>query len=215
MILTELKDEFKIAFEDLATSGSKGLDEYEISVCLTKGQENVIYQLMQAGDMHNLSPIIDVLSLSTPIGAGVMLMGNGSRYATPENAMGILDRVVKYGDDIIGTEVVPPGVISNMFKAAYKYPPKNVAYVMVEENSETVFPPLNYLIGEYVYTYIKYPRDIVLEGVITNNVTVPASNPSLNSPLHRRIVEAAVQYAVGTYIGQPEKTLGNDNSGNK
>lgn len=214
MNLTELKSEFDIAFEDLATAGSKGLDNYETSVCLTKGQELLILKLLSSKDIGNLrAVIVDDFNASK---LGDSMFPGGRKFFVGENVLGILDRVVINGDMAISVQEVPPGVITSMYKSAYKYPPKNVAYVMVGENTEVVFPPLNFVIGEYRYSFVKQPHMIVLENTIgPEGVALPAFDPTLHEPMHRQIIDFAVKYAVTTYMGQPEKSTGNGNSGDK
>lgn len=215
MDLTELKSEFQIAFEDLATSGSKGLDDYEISVCLTNGQEMLVLQLLQAKDMTALRAV--TVDESTSASTGDSIFPGGIKYSLVSQILAVLDRVViSENKENIGVTAVPPGVITEMYKAAYKYPPKNVAYVMVGENTEVVFPPLNFNIKAYMYSYIKQPKAIVLEGVVSDaGISIPSNPPTLLAPLHRRIIDGAVKYAVKTYIGQPEKSIGNDNNRDK
>jgi len=226
MTSNELRAEFQIMFEDLATAGSVGLNDYEMSVCLTKGQEIVVAALLKAKELGSLMPLISTIraekseTTATPY-------EYGNRFLIPTNSMAVIERAVKgnklkrvgeelkeISEEIIGVEPVEAGKISKMYLSTYKFPPKNLAYVMVEENAETVFPPLMFKIKDYIVSYVKYPRGISLGNQVINGENLSNSLPSLNPPLHRAIVEAGVQFAISTYVGQPEKQVNNGASGN-
>jgi hypothetical protein len=202
---TELKDEFEILFEDLATSGSKGLDIYEKSVCYTYAQEQLVRQLMKE-DLYAISGLIKTKLEPT---------GTQSEYKTGKNyplspsEIGILGYYASsVKKDIPATEV-PQQVIDKLLLAPYQYPPKNLVYVVVGEDTNVVFLPLNFVPTGFTTRYVAYPPPIILgtlQGVTINGLSTE-SPPSITEDYHRTLVEAAVQYAIKVYIGQPEKEV--------
>lgn len=227
MTSSELKSEFRIMFEDLATSGSKGLDDYEMSVCLTVGQDNVIMGLVAEGNMDQLRKLIKYTETNMDP-ADAEIFGAISYWKVPiaDSVLVALDRVIRGVEVLPDTSIktygiegvtVPPGTIAKLHSAAYKYPPKNVAYVMVGEGSDSVFPPLNFPVKSHMLAHIEKPQAITIGGQPMGDLGVILVDgpPSLPSGLHRSIIKAGVEYAVGVYIGQPEKQVQDGGSGNK
>ena len=212
---TELKAEFKILFEDLATNGSKGLDDYEISVCLTKGQELVIDSLLGQQDLEKLSPVTDIFQITAFTASEYT---TARVYAHPSNSKRIIRRFLTSGD--INQGQIPvvspgPGPIDSMLMSPYKYPPKNLAYVIVEEDADVVFPPLSYDLKFYNYLFVQYPGPITIGTQVINGGSYVDNPPALGVDLHRTILEAAVNFAVKVYIGVPETPVNDGGSGNK
>ena len=212
---TELKSEFDILFEDLATNGSKGLDDYEISVCLTKGQEIVIDALLAQQDLEKLAPLTKIQKESTSLPSEY---ATAKQYAHPVDSKRIIRRFLTSSLPYQGQipVIAPgPGPIDSMLMSPYKYPPKNLAYVIVEENTDVVFPPLTYALSFYNFLYVKYPKPITIGTQLMNGQSYTDNPPSLNTDLHRAIVEAAVNFAVKVYIGTPETPIKDAGTGNQ
>jgi hypothetical protein len=207
MDLTELNNEFDILFEDLATAGSKGLDEYEKSVCFTYAQEQVVKGL---AEQQNLIPITSLVKINQEI------TSTPSKYKTGKNYPIVTDSLVNLGyfassaDKDIPADVVPQQVITNLLLAPYQYPPKNLVYVVVGEDTNIVFLPLNFQATSFNTRYVEYPTPVILDtltgGLSINGLTVP-TDPVLDESFHRMLVNAAVQYAISVYIGQQEKEV--------
>ena len=66
MLLTELNSEFEILFEDLATAGSKGLDDYEKSVCYTYAQDSLVKQLAEGNLLDPIKSLVDTFQNTGP-----------------------------------------------------------------------------------------------------------------------------------------------------
>lgn len=218
MNLTELNSEFEILFEDLATNGSKGLDAYEKSVCYTHVQEELVRELAKA---NNLDAIQNMVSHSEESNFSSSIYSTGKKFTAVTDALHVLDYFVKPLSEADGDiPAIGPdqSVIKSMLASAYKYPPKNLAYVVMGETSLIVFPPFNYGMKSLVTKYVKFPNPIILDNLTgddsVNGIQVP-TNPQIHQSYHRELVRRAVQYAITVYIGQPEKEVKNDRSRNQ
>ena len=216
MNLTELTNEFTILFEDLATQGSKGLDNYEKSVCYTHVQEQMVRQLAQA---KLLDPISSLVKYSEETNIQTSIYVTAKKFAKVSNPFHVMSYFIKSdtnGD--IGCTDVDESFITGLLMSTYKYPPKNLAYVVMGETSNIVFPPFNYALKSLVTKYIEYPTPIILDalsGGDTINGLTAATNPMLDASFHRELVKLAVKYAIEVYIGQPEKQLSDDSKRDK
>lgn len=216
MNLTELNSEFEVLFEDLATAGTKGLDSYERSICFTHVQEQLIRGLIKASV---LDPIASLIKFSSEINIQSSVYNTAKDFAKVSNPFYVFSYFIKSstkGD--IGCIDVDDKFITALLAGAYKYPPKNLAYVVMGETKNTVFPPFNYDLTTLVTKYVQYPTPIILEaltGVDTINGLVAATSPILDASFHRDLVDQTVKYAVQVYIGQTEKQIKDDSSGNK
>lgn len=216
MNLTELTNEFTILFEDLATQGSKGLDNYEKSVCFTHVQEELIRKLIAA---KLFDPISKLVKYSEETNIQSSIYNTAKDFLKVDNPFHVVSYFIKSdtkGD--VGIIQADENFIVSLLASPYKYPPKNLAYVVMGETKNTVFPPFNYDLKSCVTKYIEYPSPIILDALTgddtINGITV-ATIPILDASFHRELVKAAVQYAIEVYIGQPEKQVPNDSSRNK
>lgn len=249
MNLTEIKSEFQILFEDLATSGSKGLDDYEISVMLTMAQEFMVKEFAGQGLETPIQELIKVREADLA-DDGLQPVGlEYSKYPTAllykgSSAMVTLQRTLienvpdtnignPVGDSkqsFVPVAIVTSQVIDRMLMGAYKYPPKNLAYVVVGVAREIVYPPLKLLTAIatgnnenvnttgaiYYRREVDYPSPIILaDGLAPINGIAVETDPVLPEYIHRDIIKTAVDLAVDFYIGQPEKAIDNGSSGNK
>lgn len=216
MNLTELNSEFIVLFEDLATSGSKGLNTYERSLCFTYVQEQMIRQLA----VENITdPIAKLIKHNVETNIQSSVYDTAKKFTKINNPFYVFGYFIKSDTDgDVGVVETTHKFITSLLASPYKYPPKNLAYVVMGETSNIVFPPFNYDLKSFVTKYLEHPTPIILEALTggdTINGTTIATEPILDASFHTKLVESAVQYAVRVYIGQPEKQLENDSRGNK
>ena len=215
MNLRELKNEFEILFEDLATSGSKGLNDYEKSICYTYAQESLIKTLAERGNMKDIQELI---KFNVDASGTSSHYRTGRKYSKVPNLLVYLDSILKSTSKDIPAIEVPQTVISNMLASAYQYPPANLAYVVVGEDTDIVFPPLYFTTASFVTRYIIAPSPVILSaltGTDTIKGLTAATAPILKDSYQDELVNAAVQFAISIYIGQPEKEASNDGPRNK
>ncbi len=214
MLLKELSSEFQILFEDLATAGSKGLDSFEKSVCFTHAQEAVIKQLAVENDLESIKSLVAVHKETNAVAGTYVTSKFYTGVANPLHILGYF--ASRAGMDIPALPVSQQ-LIDRMLLAPYKYPPKDLVYVVVGANAKNlVFLPLNFTATSFSVRYVEYPTPIILTaltgGDSINGLTAQTI-PVLEASLHRKLVNAAVQYAITVYIGQPEKEVADGSAG--
>ena len=205
MLLKELNSEFEILFEDLATNGSKGLDMYEKSVCFTHAQENAVKSLATS---NTLDPIQSIIKADIVSAFGASVYKTGATSPRRADMLYVLNYFATSPEEDIPARIVPTAVIDAMILRAYKYPPIDLVYVMVGENTNVVFPPLNFTMDSFSTRYVEYPSPIILEdltGTDTINGITVATPPILEESFHRALVFEAVKFAISIYVGQQEK----------
>ena len=215
----ELNNEFEILFEDLATAGSKGLDGYEKSVCFTYAQDSIVKSLARQKDLVD---IIELVKFNEDTVSSSSVYRNGISYKAVPKALMTLDHFLRSTNEDITAILTPQAIIDSMLSSAYKYPPKNLAYVVVGENIDEpgfiVFPPLFFTPEAFVTRFVTEPTPVILE-ILTGGLTIRGESsitlPMLKDSYQSELVNAAVQFAIKLYIGQPEKEAGNDGSRNK
>lgn len=211
---TELIKEFDLLFENLATNGSVGLNNYEKSVCYTYAQEQIVRDLASKSVLGPIEDLVKVTENSTIV--------TSSLYKSAKEFLRVTDSTYDLNYFLkSNTAVDIPAVeqtgdqINQMLAGAYKYPPKNLAYVVMGEINLIVFPPFNYDLKSLVTRYVQYPTPIILEaltGGLTINTLTAETVPVVHESVHRDLAKAAVKYAIEIYIGQEEKEVTDDRS---
>lgn len=207
MNLTELNNEFEVLFEELATSGSKGLDVYEKSLCFTFAQTMLAKSLLKDNQLDQLVNLIEfnVESSATP-----SQYFNGQLYAASYTELGLLGMHLKGSNYDIPVVAITTGDLDKLLSGPYKYPPKDLAYVVMGSDTHVVFSPFNFTPTSLVTRYLRQPTPIVLEN-LTGGLSIEgvtgATLPELPNSLHVELIGAAVNYAIKTYIGVPEKEV--------
>lgn len=219
MNLTELNNEFTILFEDLATAGSKGLNIYERSVCFTYAQEQLSRAFAKQGILDPIDSIIKLSEETTIVASKYQSGKDVTKVTDPFYILGyFIKSSVSIEGDIGLTPTDEQFINSSLLVKSYKYPPTNVAYVVMGETKLTVFPPYTYNLYSVCTKYVQKPTPVILDA-LTGGLTIDglsaATDPILTESYHRDLVNAAVQYAISVYIGQQEKEVPNDNSRSK
>lgn len=220
MTSAELSSEFDLLFENLTTGGNISLDEYEKSICLTKGQQKLAQELARQGDSLALTKISQIATLNS--------ISDSTKYETAKTVivppttdasflLGVNAKGTSNGQTIdVSTRVVNNEVIDRLLMSAYQYPPKRVVYVVVGDLTESgksieVFPPLNFTVTAVNIRHYVNPAPIITSSISPETIdgNSAVTEPTLPEAYHRVILDYAVQYAVQTYIGIQEKEVGN------
>lgn len=213
MDLTELNNEFDILFENLATAGSKGLDSYEKSVCYTYVQEQLVKQLA----FQDPNAVAQLFTVDTQAIVSPGTYKTSGTSPAIQDAIAIVGYFASDANKDIPAEIVPQKVIDSLLLAPYQYPPKNLVYVVVGEDTNEVFLPLNFNGTTFTTRYVMYPPPIILTDITPDTIdgiSTP-SNPSITEAYHRTLVNSAVQYAIQIYVGQQEKEVPSGSTGNQ
>jgi hypothetical protein len=217
MTSTELNKEFRILFEDLSTSGSVGLVNYEISVCYTYAQDQIVRALAAANNLEPIKSLITSADNTTIVSTSKYK--TAKEFAKVTDSVHDIDYLIKSNTEgDIPVVKATEEMIDAMLSGAYKYPPKNLAYVVMGGTNLIVFPPFNYSLLSLYTRYVQHPPPIITE-VLTGTYTIRGltaeTAPILDESFDTILVRAAVDYAIEVYVGQPEKELADDNRGNQ
>lgn len=226
MLLTELNSEFDVLFEELATNGSKGLDMYEKSLCYTFAQSRIVDDLIKTKTYSFSQTLLATVNLGVTTVNDDMYGDYCKNYNTSPEIYKVLGYVVRGKRDKETFFTSIPGIevddkkINDLLTLPYKYPPKDLAYVLRVQNSGTsnkivtaVFAPFKFAIIDTLFVKcILTPTPIILED-FSNGETIggldKGTKPILDEFLRDKLVEAAVLYAIDKYVGMPEREIPN------
>jgi len=229
MTTAELKNEFLIHYNAIATNSAPGLDDYEISVFLTKAQlELVKSHYNPAGNKYNdgfensekrrvdlRELIVNHLS-TTEINDPHKLSPDSQFYVIPNDVFLIVQEFARVtGNDCLNgkyLDVYPKthDEVNLQLKNPFKKPDADhiwrIDYSKVNGKKvvELISP---YNIVEYRLRYLKYPLPIILTNLSTafpgEGLTIDGlftqTQCELNEEIHREIVDRAVELALRDY----------------
>ena len=219
--VAEWSAEFDIMWNNIMSNQAPGLSEYEKSVFLTDGQEQIVLEklspktnvkgegfddsLIRQKDFESLI-VVGAMTPYTPDGAK-QLDARGAKYfkypSSPKPLIVLNEMCNETVGTIIKEYVVMPisyAEYMRLMSKPYKYPPKGIAWrLKTEENSST---PTVELIGRfngtptYKIRYVKRPAPIVLANISPSIEGVSTAQPcALPEHLHQEILRRAVNLA--------------------
>ena len=222
----EMLREFNLLYNNIMSNAAPGLDEYEISVFLTKAQEGLVTALYNNSfeGNENLRECLDTLVtstiLTTPIQIGEPhIDGKYTANSTtkvfnlPTDLLYIVyeELIIKSDDKCLNdkTVIVKPTThddyyktINNPFKRARQREALrlNIGSYTAPRTVEIISTYPNY---EYLVRYIRKPKPIILINLSNTGLTVDNYTNKMDCELHpmchRAIVDAAVQLAAAAY----------------
>jgi len=229
MTNTELKNEFLIHYNAIATQSAPGLDDYEISVFLTKAQlELVKTRYNHLGNKYNdgfegsekrrvdlRELLVNHLS-TTEINDPHKIHANSQFYEIPNNVFLIVHESARVSteDCLNGKYIDVYPKTHDEFNIQMKNPFKKpdadhiwrIDYSKLngKKTVELISP---YNITEYKLRYIKYPLPIILTDLSVAFLNeglsidgITAETPcELNEEIHREIIDRAVELALRDY----------------
>lgn len=229
MTLSEFKNEFQIHYNAIATQSAPGLDDYEISVFLTKAQLEIIKNYYNPkGNKYkegfessekrrvDLKELVETEITTTTISSFDGLSENSVFYVIPDEVFLIIYETVIFKDTNCNIRkqitVIPKThdeynlQLDNPFKNPDS---KTVWRVNISklQNKKVVELISEYPIQEYQLRYIKYPKPIIISDLNLlfpgENLTIDSlSGPSeceLDPEIHREIIDRAVELALRDY----------------
>jgi len=229
MTNTELKNEFLIHYNAIASNSAPGLDDYEISVFLTKAQlelvknyYNPLGNKYKDGFEHSEKRRVDLKELivnhisTTEINDPHKLVADSQFYTIPSDVFVLIleQAKVSTNDCLNGKYIDVYPKTHDEFLIQYANPFKKpdadhiwrIDYSKIGANSvvELVSP---YNIVEYKARYIKYPSPIILVDLdvafpsegLSIDGITAATTCKLNQEIHREIIDRAVELALRDY----------------
>jgi hypothetical protein len=229
MTLTEFKNEFNIHYNAIASQSAPGLDDYEISVFLTKAQEELIKNYYnpdgnkyKEGFESSEKRRVDLKELvksdtSTTIITSFDGLSSDSKFFVIPNDVFLLiyeTAILDTGDCNNGKQVNVVAKTHDEFNVQYDNPFKNPDSSTVWRlnisklgNDKVVELICPFDITSYKFRYIKFPKPIILSDL---NTTFPSEGLSidgittqteceLDPGVHKEILDRAVELALRDY----------------
>lgn len=219
----ELKSEFNLYFNNLASNMAPGLDDVEISVYLTKGQEvleDALYGEFEKSEeaRRKLAPVVDTAKLSvvTVPDAKILYPEYTTTFAPITNVRYIINEQVKMASNAntcikgkhLKVQPISHDEIDDTIENPYKF---NIRRALRLDTANNNTPYIEILtkdkhIDYYQIRYVKTPEPIMLytssDYTDTINGYQPLTTPreaTLPDITHRQIVEIAAKLAWQDY----------------
>ncbi len=229
MTTNEFRNEFFIHYNAIATQSAPSIDDFELSVYLTKAQLEIIKDYYNPlGNKYkkgfensekrrvDLKELVDNYNSTTTITSNKRISLDSKFFVIPEDVFVIIyeTATITTGDCFIDKQItVVPKThdeyniqIQNPFKQPHKNKIWRLDISKIDNNKvvELISP---YTISEYQLRYIKYPKPIILTNL---NTSFPGDNLSidgftseqtceLDKSIHREILDRAVELALRDY----------------
>ena len=229
MTTQEFSDQFDVLYNNIASNGAPGLDEYEKSVFLTKAQDEVVKNYfnpksnkLQEGydgsqkrqiDFSTLTRTFTVSNFTSPT-----FDSRGSSFSFPANdrIMMIINEklTVERNSNVITLTVVPIRFdeYDRLMSKPFKRPLKNQAWRLINNstpNEAEIIAGYGDQIQTYTARYIRRPKPIILsnlEGVQIDGET-EAMTCELDPIIHEEILQRAVELAKLAWVGDANATV--------
>lgn len=232
MTTQEFNTEFDVLYNNIASNGAPGINEYEKSVFLTKAQNELIkaYFLkvsnkLQSGyddnalQQTNFSNLIVLKTYQNNDleEAKYSSIANSKSVVIPKNSLFILNEQLLVTDtnNKNKTLIVVPingDAYSRLLSKPFKRPLKNQAWRLdvnmestEDEQYADLIPTAGTTIKGYKIRYVKKPTPIILttlEDGITIDGEFEEMTCKLNPILHQEVLQRAVELAKASYTGE-------------
>jgi hypothetical protein len=228
MTVQEFKNEFNIHYNAIATQSAPSIDDYELSVYLTKAQLEIVKNYYDPASNRklkgfensekrrvDLKELVKEFDTNTEITTTLGLTNNSKFFKVPDETFIIIYECLKCNINNCGeTElnVVPKthDEFNVQYKNPFKRPNKNKVWRLdiSKINSDKVVELITpYTVSNYKIRYIKYPKPIIIsdlsttfpgEGLSINGFT-NIQQCELNQEIHPEILDRAVELALRDY----------------
>ncbi len=228
MTTAEFKNEFNIHYNAIATQSAPSIDDYELSVYLTKAQLEIVKNYYDPASNRklkgfensekrrvDLKELVKEFDTNTEITTTLGLTNNSKFFKVPDETFIIIYECLKCNINNCGeTElnVVPKthDEFNVQYKNPFKRPNKNKVWrldISKINNDKVVELITPYTVSNYKIRYIKYPKPIIIsdlsttfpgEGLSINGFT-NIQQCELNQEIHPEILDRAVQLALRDY----------------
>lgn len=232
MTTQEFNTEFDVLYNNIASNGAPGINEYEKSVFLTKAQNELIkaYFLkvsnkLQSGyddnalQQTNFSNLIVLKTYQNNDleEAKYSSIANSKSVVMPKNSLFILNEQLLVTDtnNKNKTLIVVPingDAYSRLLSKPFKRPLKNQAWRLdvnmestKDEQCADLIPTAGTTIKGYQIRYVKKPTPIILttlEDGIKIDGEFEEMTCKLNPILHPEVLQRAVEFAKASYTGE-------------
>lgn len=226
----EFSNEFDVLYNNIMSNAAPGLNEYEKSVFLTKGQEEIVKNYFNPkgnkyGEGMDDSPKRQVdfselikVAKGTPNTISPLTFDKRAKvFDLPSDLFIVINEAVSTNT---GTKQVIPisyAEYTRLMSKPYKEPLKYQAWRIISTSSEKISTELivnsNETIAEYLLRYIRRPAPIITAdlsseyGNLTINGIGTISECELNPIIHQEILQRAVELAKAAYESDVKATI--------
>lgn len=224
----EFRNEFDIHYNSIATQSAPNIDDYELSVYLTKAQLELVKDYYDPSSNRknkgfensekrrvDLKELIKEFNTNTLISTNIKLTDNSKIFKIPDDVFLIIYESVKCNVNNCGEKelsVVPKthDEFNIQYGNPFKRPNKNKVWrldISKINNNKIVELISPFTISEYKIRYIKYPKPIIISDL---NISFPNENLTINGfssiqqceldqEIHNEILDRAVELALRDY----------------
>jgi len=224
----EFKNEFNIHYNSIATQSAPNIDDYELSVYLTKAQLEIVKNYYDPSSNRkkrgfensekrrvDLKELVKEFNTNTVLTTNIKLTNESKVFKIPDDVFIIIYESAKCNINNCGEKqlnIVPKthDEFNIQYSNPFKRPNKNKIWrldISKINNDKVVELISDYNINEYKIRYIKYPKPIIISDL---NTIFPNENLSisgfstmqqceLNQEIHSEILDRAVELALRDY----------------
>jgi len=224
----EFRNEFDIHYNSIATQSAPNIDDYELSVYLTKAQLELVKDYYDPSSNRknkgfensekrrvDLKELIKEFNTNTLISTNIKLTNDSKIFKIPDDVFLIIYESVKCNVNNCGEKelsVVPKthDEFNIQYGNPFKRPNKNKVWrldISKINNNKIVELISPFTISEYKIRYIKYPKPIIISDL---NISFPNENLTINGfssiqqceldqEIHNEILDRAVELALRDY----------------
>jgi len=229
MTVQEFRNEFQILYDSIATQSAPNIDDYELSVYLTKAQLEIVKNYYDPASNRkqkgfensekrriDLKELIKDFETDTVITTALGLTNDSKFYKIPDEVFLIIYEAVtsKVGSCTNSSKLNVIPKTYDEFNIQYDNPFKrpndskvwrlDISKIGVDKVVELITP---YEIEEYKIRYIKYPKPIIVSNLATTfpgeGLTIDGisvlTQCELDQEIHREILDRAVELALRDY----------------
>ena len=229
MNVSEFKNEFLIHYNAIATNSAPGLDDYEISVFLTKAQLEILKNYYNPnGNKYkdgfensekrrtDLKELVKDHKTSTKVTSSTGISTDSKFFKIPNDVFAIVHEYAEVSSsDCMNKELlsVYPKThdeYSIQIDNPFKNPDRttvwrlNTSMIGTDKVVELISP---YNLSTYQFRYIKYPKPIIISDLsvsfpgegLSIDGNTASQTSELDQEIHREIIDRAVELALRDY----------------
>lgn len=224
----EFFQRFQVLYNNVDSNAAPGLNEYDVSVFLTKAQDEILKNYFNPlgnkyGEGFDGSPkrqidfsrVIKTAELQKYSGTPNRIDLRSTIFVLPSDVFFILDENL-YTENNLPLQAVPISFTdySILMRKPHKYPHKSEAWRLLSEvASESVQIEIisETPVTKYLMRYVKKVNPIIVGDLsqfgLTINGLSTVTECELDTELHEEILQRAVELAKSAYIGDLASTI--------
>ena len=232
MLNSEFKNEFNIHYNSIATMSAPSIDDYEISVYLTKAQLEIVKDYYNPeGNKYkrgfedsekrrnDLKELVKTYDSTTIIPSLFNIDINSKFFKIPDDVFLIIyeNGKILSNDCSNGKKVTIKPITHDEYNIQkdnpFKKPDQSVIWRLDVSNigdNKVVELISNYTITNYQLRYIQYPKPIIISDLVdlypSDNLSIDGLTSEqpclLSESIHREILDRAVELALNDYKPQ-------------